>query len=80
MGEPDDATRRGVLFGTTAAVATALAGCGSPGDGGEDPGFENRGADGGSPPAGGEDGTNGSGATDGNASSDNDSEGIQNGS
>lgn len=72
MREPADATRRRVLVGTTAAVATALAGCGSPGDGG-DGGFENEGADGGSPPA--EEGENASGAGEGNATGDdNDSE------
>lgn len=52
LGEPDGVTRRRALLWTTAAVATALAGCGSPGDGGDDPGFENEGEDEGTPPAG----------------------------
>lgn len=72
MREPADATRRRVLVGTTAAVATALAGCGSPGDG-DDGGFENEGADGGEPPA--EEGENASGTGAGNGTGDdNDSE------
>lgn len=36
MNVPEDATRRRVLTGSGAAIATALAGCGSPGEGGEE--------------------------------------------